>query len=95
MATHESHPAAEGSTLAITGMTCSGCVSTVKRVLSRVPGVTGAEVDLGSGRARVSGTASPDALLAAVQAAGYGAQLASTDGTTGERNEHGRNRGCC
>jgi cation transport ATPase len=29
----------------ITGMTCSGCVSTVTRVLLRVPGVTKAEVN--------------------------------------------------
>ena len=66
---------AEGVTLAITGMTCSGCANTVKRVLSRVPGVTRAEVDLASGRAAVSGTARPEDLVAVVRAAGFGAQL--------------------
>jgi hypothetical protein len=44
-------------------------------VLSRVPGVTRAEVDHTRGRATVSGTARPDDLIAAVRAAGYGAQL--------------------
>jgi copper chaperone CopZ len=66
---------AEGVTLAITGMTCSGCANTVKRVLSRVPGVTRAEVDLASGRAAVSGTARPEDLVAVVRAAGFSAQL--------------------
>ena len=75
MDTNQSRPvAAAGVTLSVTGMTCSGCANTLKRVLSRVPGVTSADVDLGSGRARVSGTASPEALVAAVEAAGYGAQ---------------------
>jgi copper chaperone CopZ len=75
MDTHESSRApAEDVTLSITGMTCSGCANTVKRVLSRVPGVTRTEVDHARGRATVSGTARPEDLIAAVQAAGYGAQ---------------------
>jgi copper chaperone CopZ len=76
MDTHESGRApAEDVTLSITGTTCSGCANTVKRVLSRVPGVTRAEVDLASGRAAVSGTARPEDLVAVVRAAGFGAQL--------------------
>jgi copper chaperone CopZ len=74
MDTHESsRTPAEDATLSITGMTCSGCANTVKRVLSRLPGVTRAEVDHTSGRATVSGTARPEDLVAAVRAAGYGA----------------------
>jgi copper chaperone len=61
--------------LSISGMTCSGCASTVKRVLSRVPGTTGVEVDLDKGAASVAGTADA-ALVAAVVAAGYDAKLA-------------------
>ena len=61
--------------LSITGMTCSGCVSTVTRVLSRVPGVTKAEVDLSSARALVEGSVQPQALVAAAEAAGFGAQI--------------------
>ena len=61
--------------LAVTGMTCTGCVNTVTRVLSRVPGVAQVAVSLDAGRAEISGAASPDALLAAVRKAGYGAEL--------------------
>lgn len=65
--------------LAVTGMTCGGCASTVQRVLTRVPGVVQARVDHQSGRAVVEGDAPPAALVAAVQAAGFGAST-STNG---------------
>ena len=80
--------------LSILGMTCSGCANTVTRVLSRVPGVSSAKVDLTTGRAVVTGEARSEELVAAVQAAGYGAQLAASDTTDGGRNERGRRR-CC
>ncbi|MGH7014822.1 MAG: heavy-metal-associated domain-containing protein [Stellaceae bacterium] len=62
--------------LSISGMTCDGCVNTVTRILSRVPGVTGANVDFESDRATVMGNARLQDLVAAMQAAGYGAQPA-------------------
>jgi Cu+-exporting ATPase len=61
--------------LAVTGMTCDGCVRSVTRVLSRVPGAANVRVDLAAARADVDGTANPDALVAAVRKAGYGAEL--------------------
>jgi len=61
--------------LAVSGMTCDGCVSSVTRVLSRVPGAADVHVDLAAGRAEIGGTASPEAALAAVRKAGYGAEL--------------------
>ena len=61
--------------LSISGMTSSGCADTVKRLLSRVPGVTSVEVDLDKGAAVVGGTPGVPALVAAVVAAGYEAQL--------------------
>ena len=61
--------------LAITGMTCAGCVNSVTRVLSRVPGVTDVHVALETGRADVGGTAGSDVLAAAVRKAGYGANV--------------------
>ena len=61
--------------LAITGMTCDGCVGAVTRVLSRVPGVASVTVELASGRAAIVGGAGPQDLLRAVEAAGYGARL--------------------
>jgi copper chaperone CopZ len=67
--------------LSLTGMTCSGCAGTVTRVLQRLPGVTRAEVDLSSARALVEGSARPAELVAAAEAAGFGAQVVhSNDG---------------
>ncbi|MDB5408334.1 MAG: Heavy metal transport/detoxification protein [Rhodospirillales bacterium] len=61
--------------LSVTGMTCAGCASAVTRVLSRVAGVGEAKVELAAGRATVTGSAAPAALVAAVAAAGYGAAV--------------------
>jgi copper chaperone len=64
-------------TLKIDGMTCAGCVRSVKRVLEGVPGVRSAEVSLEVGQATVEldpALACGDpvaALKAAVEAAGY------------------------
>jgi len=65
-----------GVTLAITGMTCIGCASAVKRLLSNVPGALEVDVDLDSGRALVAGTARAEALIAALQGTGYTARPA-------------------
>ena len=62
------------TTLAITGMTCNGCVKHVDRALREVPGVTAVEVDLPGARAKVShdpAAAPVPALVAAIEAAGY------------------------
>lgn len=39
--------------LSVTGMTCGGCVNSVHRVLSALPGVQSVEVTLTPGQARV------------------------------------------
>ena len=39
--------------LSVTGMTCGGCVRSVRGALEAVPGVRAVEVDLEAGRARV------------------------------------------
>ncbi|HEX4330364.1 MAG TPA: heavy metal translocating P-type ATPase [Burkholderiales bacterium] len=61
--------------LAIAGMTCASCVAHVERALNKVPGVISASVNLATEQARVQ--ANPevniDALLRAVDAAGYAA----------------------
>jgi copper chaperone CopZ len=80
--------------LSISGMTCGGCASTLTRVLSRVPGVTHAEVNLAGGRAQVWGVVRPDELLAAVRNAGYGAEVSVDTRTSGDANEHAGPR-CC
>jgi copper chaperone len=63
--------------LKIDGMTCGHCVAAVKKALEDVPGVTGAQVELATGRARVAGETSLEALLAAVQDEGYQAAPAA------------------
>ncbi len=65
------------TTLAVSGMTCASCVAHVENALAAVPGVTSVSVNLATEKATVHG-ASPDsaaALVAAVVASGYGAQL--------------------
>ncbi len=63
-----------GVALAITGMSCGGCVGAVKRLLSKVRGVHDVDVDLGTGRALVAGTARAEDLVAALQGTGYAAR---------------------
>jgi copper chaperone CopZ len=62
-------------TLSISGMTCSGCVRSVKTVLLDVEGVMAVEIDLNTGSAVIEGTARPEALTDAVGGAGYEARL--------------------
>jgi copper chaperone CopZ len=88
------HEMAEALVLSISGMTCGGCANTLTRVLSRVPGVTRAEVDLAGGRAKVLGTADPDELLNAVRRAGYGAEISTDTRISGDVDEHARSS-CC
>ncbi|MFJ4186692.1 heavy metal translocating P-type ATPase [Kitasatospora sp. NPDC089509] len=63
--------------LAVGGMTCAACVGRVEKRLGRIDGVT-AGVNLATGRARVLHPAgvSVDELVAAVERAGYTAELA-------------------
>ena len=62
--------------LNITGMTCGHCQEGVTQALKSVPGVSDAQVDLGTGKAVVQGNAEPEQLVAAVVEEGYGAQVA-------------------
>lgn len=61
--------------LAVTGMRCGGCAANVEKALRSVSGVTDVRVDLTVGSAEVCGAAPADALVAAVQRAGYEARV--------------------
>ena len=62
----------------VTGMSCQHCVKAVTDALAAVPGVISVQsVSLDSGLAQVQGSASIDALIAAVKQAGYEAQALS------------------
>ncbi len=58
----------------IDGMTCASCVSRVEKALKAVDGVKEAVVNLATERATVSGHASVDALIAAIDRVGYDAK---------------------
>ena len=62
----------------VDGMTCASCVGRVERGLKAVPGVVDAAVNLATERATVRGTASAEALLAAIAHAGYEARPVDT-----------------
>lgn len=63
--------------LGIHGMHCAACVRRVEKALAQVAGVTSAAVDLAAEKATVKTDApvSPDALVAAVEQAGYEAVI--------------------
>ncbi len=69
------------TTLRIDGMRCAGCVSAVEKQLKAVPGVSDAAVNLATGKAAVTHEAiAPDALVKAVESAGYHAEPLHDDG---------------
>ncbi|GGL41510.1 heavy-metal-associated domain-containing protein [Planomonospora parontospora] len=61
------------TTYTVAGMTCGHCVSSVTEEVSTVPGVTGVDVDLATGRVSVDSDGPVDdaAITAAVAEAGY------------------------
>jgi len=61
-------------TLKVEGLSCGGCVASVTRVLTALPGVSDATVSLQGGTAQVSfdeARTNPAALRAAIESAGY------------------------
>ena len=75
----EPEPEAEGDgavVLEVGGMMCGGCQANVKKALEAVEGVSSVTVELDPGSAVVTGTATVEALIAAVEAKGKTASLA-------------------
>lgn len=67
--------------LKLTGMHCAGCAHNIERALQDAPGVQAASVNFADASARVSfdeTQLSPSALIEAVEASGYGAEVAPT-----------------
>lgn len=62
--------------LDVAGMHCEKCVARVKDALEAIDGVTGADVDLASNSAVVTGDVDAAAMVAAVEALGFGASVA-------------------
>ena len=59
----------------VTGMSCAACSARVEKAVSKVPGVTACSVSLLTNSMGVEGTAGEQAVIAAVEAAGYGASV--------------------
>ena len=57
----------------VTGMSCAACSARVEKAVSAVEGVSACSVSLLTNSMGVEGTASAEAIIAAVEAAGYGA----------------------
>ena len=57
----------------VTGMSCAACSARVEKAVSCVPGVTSVSVSLLTNAMGVEGDASPEAIIEAVEKAGYGA----------------------
>lgn len=57
----------------VTGMSCAACSARVEKAVSKVQGVTSCSVSLLTNSMGVEGTAAADAVIAAVEQAGYGA----------------------
>ncbi|CAJ5593060.1 copper-translocating P-type ATPase [Burkholderia pseudomallei] len=83
------------TTLLVEGMHCGGCTSRVEQALAQVPGVTGSVADLAAGTATVAAASAIDTarLVAALDAAGYRATVATAPAATGNADaRHGRAR---
>ena len=63
----------------VTGMSCAACSVRVEKAVTAVPGVTTCSVSLLTNSMGVEGTASVDAIIKAVQDAGYGASVKGAD----------------
>ena len=66
----------------VTGMSCAACSARVEKAVSKVEGVTSCSVSLLTNSMGVEGTAADQAIIQAVEAAGYGASV------KGEAVEH-------
>lgn len=68
---------AEILALKVSGMDCAACTAAIKQSVEKVPGVLSADIDFSGGRATVvsDGKVDPGAVIRAVEAAGYKAEL--------------------
>lgn len=65
----------------VTGMSCAACSARVEKAVSKVDGVTSCSVSLLTNSMGVEGSADSEAIISAVESAGYGASL-----KTGSKN---------
>lgn len=76
----------------VTGMSCAACAARVEKAVKAVDGVTACSVSLLTNSMGVEGSAAPEEIIAAVQAAGYGAGLKEKKPTAPAPDEELANR---
>lgn len=70
----------------VTGMSCAACVARVEKAVASVDGVTACSVSLLTNSMGVEGNASSEAIIEAVEAAGYGASPKKNSKNTSENS---------
>lgn len=70
----------------ITGMSCSACQAHVEKAVSKVPGVESVSVSLLTNSMGVEGSASSEAIVKAVEDAGYGAAIQGVEESQSSTN---------
>lgn len=73
----------------VTGMSCAACSARVEKAVSQVEGVISCSVSLLTNSMGVEGSAAPEAIVAAVEKAGYGAKKKGKRGTEKEGQPEG------
>ena len=71
----------------VTGMSCAACSARVEKAVSKVEGVSSCSVSLLTNSMGVEGTAKPEDIIAAGEAAGYGASVKGESGQKGRGPE--------
>ncbi|WP_455259054.1 heavy metal translocating P-type ATPase [Ruminococcus sp.] len=71
----------------VTGMSCAACSSRVEKAVSKVNGVKSVSVSLLTNSMGVEGSASDESIIAAVEKAGYGANVAGGEKKQSAENE--------
>lgn len=70
----------------VTGMSCAACQSRVEKAVGKVPGVTSCSVSLLTNALGVEGSAAPEAVIRAVEDAGYGASMKEAASDSGKES---------
>ncbi|PCM43962.1 heavy metal translocating P-type ATPase [Marinobacter sp. ANT_B65] len=79
--------------LAVTGATCASCVNTIEKALKSVAGVDHAHMNLADNTATATGATDPQALIRAVENAGYGASvIEDADAADNQKQEEDKKR---
>ncbi|OZB03232.1 MAG: Cu+ exporting ATPase, partial [Marinobacter sp. 34-60-7] len=74
-------------TLSVSGATCASCVNTIEKAMRSVPGVTHAHMNLADNTASATGARDSQALVRAIESAGYGAKVIEDEDAAAERRD--------